>query len=84
MKTCSPRSWPLWEAGGACQGLGSLSQTRPCGQSITRLHTRTELTTSHRRTNPMIPEGPLDPLVRGTVVYIGMVPESLRFEPHLH
>ena len=32
----------------------------------------------------MIPEGPLDPLVRGTVVYIGMVPESLRFEPHLH
>lgn len=31
----------------------------------------------------MIPEGPLDPACerhRG----IGMVPESLRFEPHLH
>ena len=40
--------------GRACQGLGSLSLTRPWGQSITRLHTHTdgEPPTSHRRTNP--------------------------------
>ena len=52
---CSSRSWPLlWEVGGACQGLGSLSLTWPWGQSITRLHTHTdgEPTTSHMRTNP--------------------------------
>lgn len=77
MKTCSPRSRPLWEAGGACQGLGSLSRTRPCGQSITRLHTGTELTTSHRRTNPPYDSWgsswPACERHRG----IGTVPESL-------
>lgn len=37
---------------GACQGLGSPYMTHSYGQSITRLHTHTELSTSHRRTDP--------------------------------